>query len=180
MTICRAIQLGVLPYKEALSLQKQLVERLQNGDGDDSLLLLEHPHVITLGRNANGEALLAGQSELDAKGVQLVYTDRGGDATYHGPGQLVGYPLIRLEEERRDIRRFVHDLEAALIRVLADFEIGGSRHPEHRGVWVGGRKIASIGIRISRWVTCHGFALNVNTNLSYFSLIEPCGINTST
>jgi lipoyl(octanoyl) transferase len=113
---------------------------------------------------------------LDSRGVEVVETDRGGDVTYHGPGQLVGYPIIALEEGRRDIRRYVHDLEEVLIRTLSDFGVRSRRHPVHRGVWVGSRKIASLGIRISRWVTCHGFALNVNTDLDYYSLITPCGI----
>lgn len=177
MRPCRATYLGTIPYREAFDLQKRRVEHLQNGVGEDALLLLEHPHVLTLGRNADGTALLASEDVLAARGVELAETDRGGDVTYHGPGQLVGYPLLRLEASRHDIRRYVHDLEEVLIRTLADFGITGKRHPVHRGVWVGERKIASVGIRISRWVTCHGFALNVNTDLSYFSLITPCGID---
>ena len=176
MRICRATNLGTIPYTKAFELQKQHVEQLQQGVGEDSLLLLQHPHVLTLGRNADGKSVLRDQSELDACGVELVLTDRGGDVTYHGPGQLVGYPLLRLEHDRRDIRRYVRDLEDVLMRTLADFSIKGRRHPEHRGVWVDECKIASLGIRISRWVTSHGFALNVNTDLSYFALMQPCGI----
>jgi lipoyl(octanoyl) transferase len=168
--------LGIFRYDDAFALQRRTVERLQMGGNDEALFLLEHPHVITLGRNASESSLIAAPKLLSQKGVTLVETDRGGDATYHGPGQLVGYPIIKLEEERHDIRRFVTDLEEALIRTLGDFSIVGERHDEHRGVWLRGRKIASVGIRISRWVTSHGFALNVDTDLSYFSLIHPCGI----
>lgn len=174
--VCRAIDLGTVPYDDAFVLQKREVERLQRGEGDDVLLLLEHPHVITVGRNADGSAILSDRRSIEARGATVVATDRGGDVTYHGPGQLVGYPIIRLEPGRRDIRRYVHDLEDVLILSLADFGVFADRHPEHRGVWVQNRKIASLGIRISRWVTHHGFALNVSTDLSYFSFMNPCGI----
>jgi lipoyl(octanoyl) transferase len=132
--------------------------------------------VITVGRNATDDAIQTDPRLLEARGITLVTTDRGGDATYHGPGQLVGYPILHLEPERRDIRRYVNDLEEVLIRTLADFDINAGRHQEHRGVWTHGRKIASLGIRIARWVTSHGFALNVNTDLSFFSTMHPCGI----
>jgi lipoyl(octanoyl) transferase len=168
--------LNVIAYDKALALQRQTVERLQAGMGDEMLYLLEHPHVITLGRNATTGSLLASTELLRQRGVTVVETDRGGDITYHGPGQLVGYPILKLEEGRRDIRRYVTDLEEALLQTLAEFGIEGRRDSVHRGVWVDGKKIASVGIRISRWVTSHGFALNVNTDLSYFSLIDPCGI----
>lgn len=175
-TTCREIDLGLLPYGEAFVLQKREVERVQGGAGDDALFFVEHPHVITVGRNATGAAILADRATLASRGVAVVATDRGGDVTYHGPGQLVGYPILRLDGDRRDIRRYVRDLEQVLIDALSDFGVRADRHPEHRGVWVDGRKIASLGVRISRWVTCHGFALNVNTDLSYFSLMNPCGI----
>ena len=174
--MCRVVDLGVVDYDEAFALQKRHVERLQRNEGDDVLVFLEHPHVITVGRNADGHAIVADTRAIEARGAKVVATDRGGDVTYHGPGQLVGYPIIRLEPGRRDIRRYVHDLEQVLIDTLADFSVDAARHPEHRGVWVEGRKIASLGIRISRWVTSHGFALNVDTDLSYFSLMNPCGI----
>lgn len=174
--VCRAVDLGTVPYGEAFDLQKREVERLQRGEGDDVLLYVEHPHVITLGRNATGAALVADRRFIASRGCDVVTTDRGGDVTYHGPGQIVGYPIVRLEGSRRDIRRYVHDLEAVLIAALADFSVYADRHPVHRGVWVQDRKIASLGIRISRWVTCHGFALNVATDLSYFELMNPCGI----
>jgi len=165
-----------MPYRTAFDVQKEIVSALQSRESDDVLLFLEHPHVVTLGRNATADALLADERALAGRGVELVATDRGGDITYHGPGQLVGYPLLRLEGPERDIRRYVHRVEEVLIRTLSDFGIEADRHRVHRGVWTAGKKIASIGIRISRWVTCHGFALNVNTDLSYFSLITPCGI----
>ena len=173
---CLVIDSGLVPYREAFAFQKREVERMQNGGGDEVLMLLEHPHVITLGRNATRRALVAGEAEITSRGVEVVDTDRGGDVTYHGPGQLVGYPILALEPGRRDIRRYVHDLEEVLIRALSDFGIASRRHPVHRGVWTGDKKIASLGIRISRWVTCHGFALNVNTDMGYYSLITPCGI----
>lgn len=136
----------------------------------DEIWLTEHPPVYTLG--------LAGRRQHvhDTRGIPLVQVDRGGQVTYHGPGQLVGYPILRLETGRRDIRQYVHDLEQVLIDTIADFGLDGDRHPVHRGVWIGDRKIASLGIRISRWVTSHGFALNVATDLTYFSLMNPCGI----
>ena len=173
----RVHDMNQIAYDEAFVLQKQTVTRLQDRGGDESLFLLEHAHVITLGRNAKMDSLIAGDDLLRRRGVTVVETDRGGDVTYHGPGQLVGYPVIRLEPGRRDIRRFVTDLEEALLRTIDDFGIVGRRDAVHRGVWVKDRKIASVGIRISRWVTCHGFALNVTTDLSYFTLIHPCGIS---
>jgi lipoate-protein ligase B len=127
-------------------------------------------------RNATGRAIVADRRSIEARGAKVVATDRGGDVTYHGPGQLVGYPIIRLEPGRRDIRRYVHDLEQVLIDALADLGVEAARHSVHRGVWVREKKIASLGIRISRWVTSHGFALNVSTDLSYFRLMNPCGI----
>ena len=175
MKDCRIIDLGTMPYDDASALQRREVKRVQGG-GDEVFLLVEHPHVITAGRNADGSAVTADRRLIETRGVHLAECDRGGDVTYHGPGQLVGYPILALEEGRRDIRRYVHDIEEVLIRTLGDFGVGAGRHPEHRGAWVGEAKIASVGIRISRWVTSHGFALNVNTDLSFFSLMDPCGI----
>ena len=169
--------LGLVPFLEAYDCQRRAVDMRQTGAGHDTLFLLEHPHVITKGRNATGAALTAGPDLLAALGVQLVETDRGGDVTYHGPGQLVGYPILQLEPERHDIRRYVHDVEEALLMTLDELSINARRDPVHRGVWVEDRKIASVGIRISKWVTSHGFALNVDTDLSFFSLIVPCGIS---
>ena len=175
MKDCRIIDLGTMPYDDAFALQRREVERVQRG-GDDVFLLVEHPHVITSGRNADGSAITSDRRLIEARGVQLAECERGGDVTYHGPGQLVGYPILALEEDRRDIRRYVHDVEEVLVRTLSGFGIEARRHETHRGAWVGEAKIASVGIRISRWVTSHGFALNVNTDLSFFSLIDPCGI----
>jgi lipoyl(octanoyl) transferase len=169
--------LGTIPYEEAAGLQRETVLRLQSGEGEETLYLLEHPHVVTRGRNASAATLLATPELLARHGVALCETDRGGDVTYHGPGQLVGYPILNLDGPRRDVRRYVTDIEEVLVRALARFSIVGRRETAHRGVWVGPRKIASLGIRISRWVTAHGFALNINTDLSYFSLIVPCGIH---
>lgn len=171
-----AYDLGSIAYDEAYAIQCRTVKALQNESGDEAFFLLEHPHVITRGRNASTDAVQASASGLYSRGVALTETDRGGDVTYHGPGQLVGYPIIRLLKGRRDVRRYVSDIEDVVIRTLSDFSIEGTRHPVHRGVWVSGRKIASVGIRIARWVTSHGFALNVTTDLSYFQLIHPCGI----
>ncbi len=162
----QVVDLNTFPYDDAFALQKRTVERLQSGTGAETLYLLEHPHVITVGRNASRTSLAAGAALLRARGVQLAETDRGGDVTYHGPGQLIGYPILCLEPGRRDIRRYVSDVEEVILRTLAGFSIEGRRDPVHRGVWIDDRKIASVGIRISRWVTCHGLALNVNTDLS--------------
>ncbi len=169
--------LGLIEYETAWKLQDEYAREIAEGIRPPTLLLLEHPHVYTFGRRGKQENLLWGESQLKEKGIATHWVDRGGDVTYHGPGQLVGYPIVRLEASRRDIRRYVRDLEEVLIRALADFGIFAGRHPEHRGVWVKNRKIASLGIRISRWVTSHGFALNVATDLSYFSLMNPCGIS---
>jgi lipoyl(octanoyl) transferase len=169
--------LGRIGYRDALAIQRDTVKRVQSGTGEETLYLLEHEHVVTLGRNATAGSLVASPELLAHRGVEFVETDRGGDITYHGPGQLVGYPIIALEEGRRDIRRYVHDVEEALILTLGHWGIEGRRDEANRGVWVGDRKIASVGIRISRWVTMHGFALNANTDLSFFGLIVPCGIS---
>ena len=174
---CRVVDLGSIPYHEAAARQERTVARIRASDAPDVLYLLEHPHVITTGRNAGDGAILADRRTLASRGVEIARSDRGGDVTYHGPGQLVGYPVLHLEPARRSIRGYVSDLEEVLIRTLSDFGVRAGRHEAYRGVWTDGRKIASIGIRISRWVTCHGFALNVNTDLSYFSLIRPCGID---
>ncbi len=172
--------LGVVPFLDAYELQRRTVEMRQDDEGNDTLYLLEHPHVVTIGRNATRSALKAGPDLLTSRGVELFETDRGGDVTYHGPGQLVGYPIVQLEPGRRDIRRYVHDIEEVILRTLDAYSIEARRDEVHRGVWVHDRKIASVGIRISRWVTSHGFALNVDTDLSYFSLIVPCGIDNCT
>jgi lipoyl(octanoyl) transferase len=171
-------RLGTIDYQAALDLQKQLVEERKQGLIPDQLLLLEHPHVITLGaRNHNASSnVLETPEALARKGVAVFETGRGGDVTYHGPGQLVGYPIIELPKERRDVHRYVRDLEEVLIRAVADFGITAARVSGLTGIWCGDEKLAAIGVRISRWVTSHGFALNVSTDLSHFGLIVPCGI----
>jgi lipoyl(octanoyl) transferase len=176
MRICETRYLGLMPYAEAHELQQQLVEKRKRDEIPDQFLLLEHPHVITLGRAANGANVLIDDEARARFGVELCETGRGGDVTYHGPGQLVGYPIIKLAPDRCDIRRYVRDLEEVLIRTAADFGIGAGRIEGWTGVWAGNEKLAAIGVRISRWVTMHGFAFNVTTDLSYFRLIVPCGI----
>jgi len=168
--------MGVVPYDDGLSLQERAVERLRSGDAPEQLLLLEHPHVFTLGRGAHSSNILADQQYLESNSVEVHETGRGGDVTYHGPGQLVGYPIINLKPDRCDVHRFVRDIEEALIRTIAEFGIEGTRISGLTGVWVGNEKIGAIGVRIARWITSHGFALNVNTDLSYFKMIVPCGI----
>jgi lipoyl(octanoyl) transferase len=176
MRICETRYLGLMPYAEAHELQQQLVEKRKRDEIPDQFLLLEHPHVITLGRAANGANVLIDDEARARFGVELCETGRGGDVTYHGPGQLVGYPIIKLAPDRCDIRRYVRDLEEVLIRTAADFGIGAGRIEGWTGVWAGNEKLAAIGVRISRWVTMHGFALNITTDLNYFRLIVPCGI----
>jgi lipoyl(octanoyl) transferase len=171
-------RLGTVPYADALELQKQLVEERKADRIPDQLLLLEHPPVITLGVKSRNDRsnVLASPEVLAAQGVELFETGRGGDVTYHGPGQLVGYPIIDLKPDRCDVHQYVRDLEEVLIRTAASFGVQAERSPGQSGAWVGREKLAAIGVRIARWVTSHGFALNVTTNLDHFSLIVPCGI----
>jgi lipoyl(octanoyl) transferase len=188
--------LGRVPYREAVALQEALRERLrlgartrsgapareggggERGDPVEHLLLLEHPHVFTLGRNATPADVLASAGWLARRGVEVVESDRGGQVTYHGPGQLVGYPILDLAPDRKDVRRYVRDLEEVLIRTLADYGIDAAVRPGAAlvGVWVGEEKIAAIGVHLSRWITTHGFALNVATDLSLYEGIVPCGL----
>ena len=165
-----------MSYGEALAIQKGLVERRKRGEVPDHLLIVEHPHVITLGRNGHLENLLASSDVLERSGISFHHTDRGGDITYHGPGQIVGYPIFDLREWKRDVVAYVRAMEQAIIGALADFGIEAERVAGATGVWVDGRKIAAIGVHISRWVTSHGFALNHATDLSYFQYIVPCGL----
>jgi lipoate-protein ligase B len=170
---------GLTDYGEALELQRDLARRRIEGQlADDMLILLEHPRVITLGRGAEDSNVTASSQTLEQQGVQVFEIERGGDVTYHGPGQLVGYPIIDLDRHRRDLHWYLRQLEQVLIDVLAVYGISGRRVPGFTGVWVDNRKIASIGVHVTRWVTYHGFALNVNTRLSDFGLIGPCGIET--
>lgn len=171
-------RLGRVPYDEALSLQQRLVEDRRAGRVGDLLLLLEHPPVITIGarREAGMPHVLATADVLAARGIDLVETGRGGDVTYHGPGQVVGYPIIDLRPDRRDVHRYVRDLEAVMIGAAADFGVEAVRVEGLTGAWVASDKLGAIGVRISRWITSHGFAFNVTTDLESFDLIVPCGI----
>jgi lipoyl(octanoyl) transferase len=164
-------------YATGLALQQERIAQRKAGMISDALLLLEHPHVYTLGRNARRENVLVSPQFLRSRGAEVFETDRGGDVTYHGPGQLVGYPIIDLAQHRRDIAWYMRSLEEVLIRVAADYGIEAERLPGAAGVWVGNKKLAAMGVHISRWVTSHGFALNVNTDLSYFQWIVPCGLS---
>jgi lipoyl(octanoyl) transferase len=176
-------RLGLVKYDEALEMQQQLVEERKANRIPDQLLLLEHPPVITLGAKTRDDRshVLATPETLAREGVQLFESGRGGDVTFHGPGQLVGYPILDLRPDRLDVHRYVRDLEEVMIRIAASFGVTAARHPGWTGAWVdvgGGRheKIAAIGVRIARWITSHGFAFNVSTNLAHFDLIVPCGI----
>src|SRR5882672_172771 len=174
-------RLGRMPYAEALTLQRQLAEERRAGRVGDLLLLVEHPHVITLGVRGDGgrSHILAPAETLRARGIDVQETGRGGDITYHGPGQIVGYPIVDLKPDRCDVHRYVRDLEEVLIRTAADYGVNAERVAGLTGVWTGpglNDKLAAIGVRIARWVTSHGFAFNVSTDLDYFDLIVPCGI----
>jgi lipoyl(octanoyl) transferase len=171
-------RLGRVPYTEALALQRSLVDDRRAGRIDDTLLLVEHPHVLTLGVRGDGgrSHILATGDLLASRGIEVHETGRGGDITYHGPGQIVGYPIVDLNPDRRDVHRYVRDLETVLIRTAADYGIAAGRIEGLTGVWVGNEKLAAIGVRIARWITSHGFAFNVNTDLAHFDLIVPCGI----
>ncbi|MBI4545203.1 MAG: lipoyl(octanoyl) transferase LipB [Gemmatimonadetes bacterium] len=170
-------RLGLLPYGEALELQRRLVQSRRAGAVPDLLLLVEHPHVITLGTSSAPGHLLLDESERRLLGIELFHAGRGGDATYHGPGQLVGYPILDLNPDRCDLHRYLRDLEEVIIRALGDAGVAAGRKPGLTGVWVGSEKIAAIGVRVSSgWITSHGFALNVAPDLHYFDAIIPCGI----
>ncbi len=170
-------RLGLVRYADALELQAELVRARRAGEVPDTLLLLQHPHVITLGSGSHEANVLVTPEEREARGIELFETGRGGDVTYHGPGQLVGYPILDLKPDRQDLHRYLRDLEEVLIGVLAEWGLRGGRKEGLTGVWVGDRKLAAIGVRVSSgWITSHGFALNVSTDLSYFGAIVPCGI----
>jgi lipoyl(octanoyl) transferase len=178
--ICRIVDFGSIGYAEAWALQKRVAAARKAGAIEDVLLLCEHPHVITQGRNGKREHLLASEHVLRQKGVEFHTTDRGGDITYHGPGQIVGYPILNLGAIRRDVVWYVRMLEEAMIRATAEFGVAAERVAGKTGIWVKNgnaeEKLAAIGVHISRWVTSHGFAYNVSTDLRYFDLIVPCGI----
>jgi len=169
-------RLGRLRYADGLDLQAKLVEERKADRIPDTLLLLEHDPVFTLGRNARRENVLWPEEALRERGFDVFEAGRGGDVTYHGPGQVVGYPIFDLSPDRRDVHRYVRDLEEVMVRACADYGVAASRVAGLTGTWVGDEKIGAIGVRISRWVTSHGFALNVATDLSPFDLIVPCGI----
>lgn len=176
MRRCEIHRLHLVTYENGMKLQQKLVEMRQRDELPDQLLLLEHPPVITLGRGGDSANLLATPGLLATHGVRFYETTRGGDITYHGPGQIVGYPILHLGEGNRDVRKYVTKLEEVLIRTVAEFGIVAERAEGKRGIWVGNDKIAAIGVRIARWVTSHGWALNVSTNLDHFRLITPCGL----
>lgn len=171
-------RLGIVPYADALQMQRALVEERKAGRIADVLLLLQHPRVITLGVKGDGgrSNILVSEEQLRERGFDVSETGRGGDVTYHGPGQIVGYPIVDLRPDRCDVHRYVRDIEEMMIRVCADYGVTAGRIPGLTGTWVDGEKIGAIGVRISRWITSHGFAFNVNTNLDDFGLIVPCGI----
>jgi lipoyl(octanoyl) transferase len=185
MRNCSVRQLGRVDYGRALELQQQAAADRKLGLVPDQLLLLEHPHVITLGVRGDGgrSHIVASPDVLASRGVQVHETGRGGDVTYHGPGQIVGYTIFKLPPERQDVRRYVRDVEEAMIRACADYGVAADRIPQWTGVWIGdehspnARKIAAIGVHIARWQTSHGFAFNVSTDLDHFKLIVPCGIS---
>lgn len=174
--LCVVEQLGTVDYAAGLALQHERVTQRKAGAIPDTLLLLEHPHVYTLGRNAHRENVLVSPAFLRSRGAEVFETDRGGDVTYHGPGQLVGYPILDLTQHRRDIAWFMRSLEEIFIRVAADYGLEAGRAAGATGVWVGNEKLVAMGVHISRWITSHGFAFNVNTDLRYFDWIVPCGL----
>ena len=170
-------RLGLVPYADGLELQRRLVEERKAGQIPDTLLLLQHPHVLTVGVKKDGrEHILASPDRLSSLGVDVFETGRGGDVTYHGPGQLVGYPILDLNPDRRDVHQYVRDIEEVMIRVCADYGLQAGRVKGFSGAWIGDEKIGAIGVRISRWVTSHGFAFNITTDVQFFDLIVPCGI----
>ena len=172
----RVFDLGLTDFKSTWDLQQKLFRLRIEGQSPDLLLLNEHHHVYTLGKTGDESHLLAGSDELQRSGTELFHIDRGGDVTYHGPGQLVGYPILDLHHFYPDVHRYLRDLEEVIIKTLREYDIDGRRDRDYTGVWVGGEKIAAIGVKVSHWITMHGFALNVNTDLSYFHRIIPCGI----
>lgn len=170
------LKTGLFDYQKAWDVQVALHERRRVGEIPDTLILTEHPHTYTIGKAGGESNLVASESVLQERGITVYRIDRGGDITYHGPGQIVGYPILDLHDHYLDVHRYLRDVEEVLIRTLAEFDIVAGREPGLTGVWVDGAKIVAIGVKVSRWVTMHGFAFNVNTDLSYFGNIIPCGI----
>ena len=175
LPLCRAFRLGIVEYENALRLQNRLAQARGAGEVEDILLMLQHPPVITLGKSGKVQNVLVPQTTLQEKNIKVIFTDRGGDVTYHGPGQLVFYPIFNLTLHGLSLPSYVWNLEEVAIRLLAHFGISAGRIEKLRGVWVGDEKIASLGVHLSRWISKHGLALNVNTDLDYFNLINPCG-----
>lgn len=176
MSVLTVYKLGRVDYRSALELQLSILDRLKRREAGDTLLLLEHPPTFTIGRRGRLEHLLKNQVDLKNMGIHFEVVGRGGDITYHGPGQLVGYPILELSNHKFDIHLFLRNIEQVIINTLSDFDIIGETKRDHTGVWVRDGKIASIGVGVKKWATYHGFALNVNTDLSYFDMIVPCGI----
>ena len=180
MRICEFQDRGLTPYPAAADLQQQLAERRKRGEIPDQFLIVEHPHVLTMGRNGHTENVLAAPEVLARLGVELHHINRGGDVTYHGPGQIVGYPILDLRDWKRDVVEYLRTLEQVIIDAMAEVGVTGERNPGKTGVWVFAqgqwRKVAALGVHLSRWVTTHGFALNLDTDLSYFRYIVPCGL----
>jgi lipoate-protein ligase B len=170
-------EFGLVEYGKAYQLQRRLNRQRLMEEIPDVLLLLEHPPTITIGKSGSIENVLVSKEALSREGVSLFFTDRGGNATYHGPGQIVGYPIINLKQRGKDIRKFVYDIEEVILRTMRDFSIEAGRDETHPGVWVNGQELAAVGLAVRRWVSMHGFAVNVNTNLKHFFLINPCGFS---
>ena len=174
--ICEYQDLGCVAFGPAWDLQRETVSRRKAGDIRDRLFFVEHPHVVSMGRNAKEQNVLVPREFFEKKGIDYWETDRGGDVTYHGPGQIVGYPILDLKDWKRDVLAFIRALEQVMVDTVAEFGISAGRVPGATGIWVGPAKLGAIGVHISRWVTSHGFALNVSTDLSYFGYIVPCGL----
>jgi len=168
--------LGFIDYKEAWDLQKEIFIKRTHDEIGDTFFMLEHPHTYTLGKVAEKENLLSGEEQLKKRGISVYEIDRGGDITYHGPGQIVGYPIIKLSDWKEDTHAYLRGLEEIIMNVCFDYGLKAERNPKYTGVWIDNRKIAAIGIKVSRWVTMHGFAFNINTDLNLFNGIIPCGI----
>jgi lipoate-protein ligase B len=175
--MCKVWNLGLIEFEEAWRLQKSLRHQRIEGEISDVLLLLEHPPTITIGRSGDLNNILISKEQLTQEGISLFFIDRGGDVTYHGPGQLVGYPILDLKERGRDVHKYVRNLEEVILLTLRDFSIDADRDEVHPGVWVNGDEIAAIGLSVRKWVSMHGFALNINTDLKFFSFIHPCGFS---
>lgn len=168
--------LGITDYKEAWDLQRLIFNQVVSGESTDTLILLEHPHTYTLGKVADKKNLIQSKEYLGRNNISVYEIDRGGDITYHGPGQIVGYPIIKLEDWQKDTHKYLRALEEVIILTCKNYNLDAIRNQKYTGVWIGNKKIAAIGIKVSRWVTMHGFAFNVNTDLSLFNGIIPCGI----